>query len=58
MRLADDWSQRARAWAERACAEQGVPVKITDPVALDKIAGILCEARDAREAARKDGRAA
>ena len=26
---------------ERTCAEQGVPVKITDPLVLDKVAKIL-----------------
>ena len=33
--------ERAVAWVERSCAEQGVPVKLTDPVALAKIAAIL-----------------
>jgi hypothetical protein len=33
-------------------------VKLSDPLALAKIAHILGEARDAREAARKDGQAA
>ena len=51
-----DWSERAVAWVERSCAEQGVPVKLTDPVALQRIADILGEARDAREA-RKGSRA-
>ena len=50
--------ERAVAWVERACAEQGVPVKLSDPVALRRIADILGEARDAREAARKNTRAA
>ena len=33
MRLMDDdeLRRRAIAWVERACAEQGVPVKISDP---------------------------
>jgi hypothetical protein len=47
-----------KAWVERTCAEQGVPVKLSDPLALDKIAEILCEARAAREGARKGNRAA
>jgi len=34
------------AWLERACAEQGVPVKLSDPLALAEIAEILCSARD------------
>ena len=45
-------------WVERACAEQGVPVKLSDPLALQRIADILGEARDAREGARRDNRAA
>jgi hypothetical protein len=55
----DDWSKRAVAWVERACAEQGVPVKLTDPLALQHIADILGEARDAREkGARQSSQAA
>lgn len=53
-----DLAARAVAWVERSCAEQGVPVKLSDPLALAKIADILGEARDAREAARKNTRAA
>ena len=45
-------------WVERACAEQRVPVKLSDLVALQPIADILGDARDAREAARKSSRAA
>lgn len=54
----DNWSERAVAWVEQACAEQGVPVKLSDPLALAKIAEILGEARDAREAGRKGSQAA
>jgi len=43
-----NWSERAKAWVEKSCAEQGVPVKMTDPLALAKIADILSEARDKR----------
>ena len=43
---------------KRTCAEQGVPVKLSDPVSLQRIADILGEARDGREDARKDSRAA
>jgi hypothetical protein len=42
----DDWSERAKAWVERSCAEQGVPVKLSDPIALQRIADILGEARE------------
>jgi hypothetical protein len=38
--------ERAVNWVEKSCAEQGVPVKLSDPLALAKIADILCEARD------------
>jgi hypothetical protein len=51
-------SARAVAWVEQACAEQGIPVKLSDPLVLRRIADILGEARDAREAARKGTRAA
>lgn len=53
-----DWEDRAKAWVEWTCAMQRVPVKLSDPVALRRIADILGEARDAREAARKGSRAA
>jgi len=32
------WTRRAEAWLERHCAEQSVPVKLSDPVALAEIA--------------------
>ncbi len=54
-----DLSKRAVTWVERTCAKQGVPVKLSDPVALQRIADILGEARDAREkGARQSSRAA
>jgi hypothetical protein len=53
-----DWSERAVAWVERSCAEQGVPVKLSDPVALRRIADILGEAREAREKGTRKGRQA
>jgi hypothetical protein len=45
-----DLSLRAKAWVERHCAEQGVSVTMTDPLALAKIAEILCSAREQRDA--------
>jgi hypothetical protein len=58
-RSSDDWDARVKAWVERTCAEQGVPVKLSDPVALQRIADILGGARDAREeGARNRKRAA
>jgi hypothetical protein len=40
--------ERAVAWIERACAEQGVPVKLSDPLALAEVAAILAEGREKR----------
>jgi hypothetical protein len=42
------WRERAVAWVEKSCAEQGVPVKLTDPLALARIAAILSSVRDNR----------
>jgi hypothetical protein len=44
--------ERAVAWVERSCAEQGVPVKMTDPLALAEIAEILGSARDKRRSGK------
>ena len=44
----DEFSQRAKAWIEKSCAEQGVPAKITDPLVLAKVADILLEGREKR----------
>jgi hypothetical protein len=44
--------ERAVARVERACAEQGIPVKLSDPLALAEIAEILGSARDARSGDR------
>jgi len=41
----DDLKARAMAWVERHCAEQGVPVKLSGPLALAKVAEILAEGR-------------
>jgi len=49
---AHDLAERAKGWVERHCAEQGVPVKLSDPLALAKIAEILGTARDARSGDR------
>jgi hypothetical protein len=43
----DDLRARAIAWVERTCAEQDVPVKLSDPVALDKVAELLAQGRQA-----------
>ena len=41
----DDLKARAVAWVERTCADQGVPVKLSDPLALAKVAEILAQGR-------------
>ena len=42
---ADDLRARAIAWVEQACADQGVPVKLSDPLALAKVAELLAQGR-------------
>ena len=37
----------ARAWAERTCSEQGVPVKVLDRAVLTRVAALLREVSDA-----------
>lgn len=39
-------------WAKRTCKEQGIPVKITDPEKLKKIAVLLRTARDPKGSKR------
>jgi hypothetical protein len=41
----DDLKARAIAWVERTCADQNVPVKLSDPLALAKVAEILAQGR-------------
>lgn len=41
----EDLKSRAIAWIEQACADQGVAVKLSDPLALVKIAEILAQGR-------------
>lgn len=33
--------EQVTAWLEASCAEQGVPVKVTDPQTLAKVAALL-----------------
>lgn len=39
--LTDDLRARARAWAERSCLDQQLPLKITDPRTLRDMAQLL-----------------
>jgi len=43
--IEDDLKARALAWVERTCLDQGVPEKLSDPLALEKIAEILTQGR-------------
>lgn len=42
---ADDFLARAQAWVERTCMDQNVPVKLSNPHALDKVAELLAQGR-------------
>jgi hypothetical protein len=39
----DELQARAVAWVERTCLDQGVPVKLSDPLALAKVAELLAQ---------------
>ena len=41
----EDLEARVIAWVERTCADQGVPVKLSDPLALAKIAELFAQGR-------------
>ncbi len=43
--LDDDLAARARAWVERTCLDQGIPVKVSDPVTIEKVAQLLGQGR-------------
>ena len=42
----DDLKARAIAWVEQACADQNVPVKVSDPLVLEKVAELLAQGRE------------
>jgi hypothetical protein len=50
----DDLKARAIAWVEQACADQNVPVKITDRLVLEKVAAVLAQGRksDSRDSSK------
>lgn len=39
----NDLKARAEAWVERTCADQGIPVEISDPLTVGKVAEILAQ---------------
>jgi hypothetical protein len=43
---------RARAWVERGCADQGIPMKISEPQTVATVVAILAQGRQA--AMRRD----
>jgi hypothetical protein len=47
----DELRRRAHAWVERHAIEQGVPVKVSDPLTLRFIADILNAGREKRRQA-------
>jgi hypothetical protein len=42
------WREQVAAWVDRTCAEQGVPVKVTDRRVVREVAAILRSAREER----------
>jgi hypothetical protein len=42
----NDLKARAIAWVERACADQNVPVKVSDPLVLERVAELLAQGRE------------
>jgi hypothetical protein len=41
----DDLKARAQTWVEATCMDQGVPLKLSDPLALAKVAELLAQGR-------------
>lgn len=41
----DDLKTRAHAWAERTCMDQHVPLKLSDSLAIEKVAVVLNQGR-------------
>jgi hypothetical protein len=49
----EDLTARAQAWAERSCADQGVPVKVADRRVLAEVADLLGLPAQTRQTGRK-----
>jgi hypothetical protein len=45
----EELRRRAHAWVERTTREQGVPLKLSDPVAIARVAAIFASGRARRE---------
>jgi len=48
----EELKARAIAWVERGCAEQGIPVEVSDPLTIQAVAEILRQGR--QKAVRRD----
>jgi hypothetical protein len=52
----NDLKARAHAWVEATCADQGIPVAISDPLTIRTVAGILAQGRqtgDKRDSSKR-----
>ena len=47
--LPEGWQEHCQAWVERTCAEQGVPVKVTDRRVVAQVAELMREAYQSRQ---------
>ena len=50
----DERAQRIIAWVERSCAEQGLPVKISDRRVLAQVAELLRPAQSRQNGRKRD----
>jgi hypothetical protein len=48
----EGWSERVKAWVEQSCAEQGVPVKVTDRRVVAQVAELLRSPAQSRQTGR------
>jgi hypothetical protein len=51
--LPEGWQEHCQAWVERTCAEQGVPVKVTDRRVVAQVAELLREPYQSRQRGSK-----
>ena len=49
----EEFAASAIEWVERGCAEQGIPVKLSDPQTIAKVAELL--AQGIQTARKRDG---
>jgi hypothetical protein len=52
----DDLRTRAQAWVEGTCADQGVAVKVSEPLTIDRVAELLAQGRqtgDKRDSSKR-----